>query len=170
MTSVLLAAVAFVLMEPVVYAYHRWVMHGVGIRLHWSHHEAGDGGWEANDLYPLIAATVTMLGFGLGFNVSGLAPLVPVCIGVTLYGLAYVFVHDVYIHRRVRWFTAEIGVAERLKAAHRVHHIWHGEPYGMLFPVVPAELRRRAETIDYDPFPSPARAKGSAPSQVPADA
>lgn len=169
MTSVLLAAVAFLAMEPVVYAYHRWIMHGVGIELHRSHHEAHeDGGWEANDVYPLLSATVTVLGFGLGFNVSGLAPLVPVCVGVTVYGACYAFVHDVYIHRRLRWFTAEWRPLEGLKAAHRVHHIWHGEPYGMLFPVVPRALRERAARVDYDPFPG--RSRGSAPSQVPADA
>lgn len=168
MTDVLLAALAFAAMEPVVYAYHRWVMHGFGMELHRSHHRPHeDTGWEANDVFPLLSASVTVLGFGLGFNVSGLAPLVPVCVGVTVYGACYAFVHDVYIHRRLRWFTAEWRPLEGLKAAHRVHHLWGGEPYGMLVPIVPRALRRRAAQVDYDPFPRP---RGSAPSQVPADA
>ena len=33
-----------------------------------------------------------------------LAELVPIGVGVTVYGAAYALVHDVYIHRRLRWF------------------------------------------------------------------
>ena len=32
----------------------------------------------------------------------------------------------------------------RLAEAHRLHHRYGGEPYGMLFPVVPVSLRARA--------------------------
>ena len=39
--------------------------------------------------------------FGAGFNWDGLGSLIPVGIGVTLYGIAYGFVHDVYIHGRI---------------------------------------------------------------------
>ena len=168
----LLAIGAFLGMEVLVYLSHRFVMHGPGMPIHKSHHQRrAEPGFELNDVYPLIGATVSMAGFALGLNVRGLAPLLPMAIGLTLYGAAYFFVHDIYIHRRLRWFDAELAVCERLKAAHRIHHLWGGEPYGMLFPVVPAALRERAAAVDYDPFPPPRRtpARGSRPSQVPVE-
>ncbi len=172
--TLLLVGAAFMGMEAFVYVSHRFLMHGPGLPVHQSHHEERDEpGLELNDLYPLFGSVLAMAAFGVGLNVDGWGFLVPIGIGLTLYGAAYAFVHDVYIHRRLPWFTAEVPVLERLKAAHRIHHLWAGEPYGMLFPVVPAELRRRAERVDYDPFPparpAPAPARGSAPSQVPAD-
>ncbi|MGI8757918.1 MAG: sterol desaturase family protein [Acidimicrobiales bacterium] len=173
----MLVVVAFVGMEALVYVSHRFLMHGPGMPIHKSHHQRRpEPGFEANDLYPLMGSALAMSAFGVGLNVGGLAPLVPMAIGLTLYGAAYFFVHDVYIHRRLPWFSAEVAVLERLKEAHRIHHLWAGEPYGMLFPVVPTALRERAAQVDYDPFPpaggrrpAPAPARGSVPSQVPVE-
>ncbi len=159
-----LVIVAFFGMEVLVYLSHRFVMHGPGMPIHKSHHQRRpDPGLERNDLYPLMGSIVAMSGFGLGLNVRGFEVLVPMGIGLTIYGVAYFFVHDIYIHRRLPWFSAELSVCERLKAAHRIHHLWGGEPYGMLFPVVPAALRERAASVDYDPFPpSPRRRREAA--------
>ena len=139
-------ALAFVLMEPVTYAVHRFVMHGIGRRIHATHHRSGTlARLEANDAFPLAFAGATLLAVAAGFARPGLAFLVDVGVGVTAYGLAYTFVHDVYAHRRVRRFTAVVGPLERLAEAHRIHHLYGGEPYGMLVPIVPADLRRRHE-------------------------
>jgi beta-carotene 3-hydroxylase len=167
MAAVLLAVVAFVAMEAVTYGYHRWVMHGPGLRLHRSHHRRGGGGWEANDAFPLLSAAATMGLLALGFNVGALSALVPVGVGVTAYGVAYLFVHEVYIHGRLPRPARRFAALERLKDAHRVHHVLGGEPYGMLLPVVPATLRRRATAVAYDPFPP---ARGSEASHVPSEA
>lgn len=153
MAPVLLAVAAFFLMEPVIYLSHRFVMHGRGYRIHKSHHQANDGGFELNDLYPLMSAAVTVMGMAAGASLPRLEPLLWVGTGVTAYGLAYVFVHDLSIHRRLPWLSVpRVGVLEYLKAAHRIHHLYGGEPYGMLFPVVPAELWERAARTDADPF------------------
>jgi beta-carotene 3-hydroxylase len=171
--TLLVAAVTFVAMEPVSYATHRWVMHGAAIGLHRSHHRKARVGPERNDWFPVVFSMLGMSAFAAGASVGRLGLLVPVSLGAAAYGLAYLFVHDVYIHRRFRWFTAELALGERLKAAHRVHHLFGGEPFGMLVPVVPAALRARAATVDYDPFP-PSRpaadASGSRPDQVPVEA
>ena len=147
-TGVAVAVVAFVLMEPLTAATHRWVMHGVGLGLHRSHHRRVRAGespprWEANDAYPVMFAAVVMMGFAVGFNVAGFAALVPAGIGVTGYGLTYALVHDVYIHRRLPVFSDRpVPGLERLAAAHRVHHERNGAPYGMLAPVRSSAGRR----------------------------
>ena len=149
MRSVLIAVLGFVLMEPLTALAHRYVMHGVGIVLHRSHHRRVRPGespqrWEANDAFPLLFAAVVMLGFAIGFNVVGFEVLVPIGIGVTAYGAAYALVHDVYIHRRLSWFgDRPLPGFERLAMAHRRHHDRNGAPYGMLAPV---SARRQPRT------------------------
>ena len=143
-----IATVAFVGMEGFTYLAHRFVMHGIGWTLHRSHHRASAEWFEANDLFPCIGAAVAMIGFAVGFNVP-VPALVAVGAGVTAYGLAYMFVHDVYIHGRIGRLP-EMAVLERLRRAHALHHLFGGEPFGMLLPVLPRRLRNRARTVDAD--------------------
>ncbi|HEX2848970.1 MAG TPA: sterol desaturase family protein [Acidimicrobiales bacterium] len=146
-----IVVVAFVAMEAVSYLAHRFVMHGAGIGLHRSHHQARVGTFEANDAYPVIFAGVTILAMAAGASLPSLHPVLVAGVGVTLYGACYLFVHDVYIHGRLGRLP-EVALLERLKAAHRIHHLYGGEPYGMLFPVVPSELRLRASATSRDPL------------------
>ena len=98
-------------------------------------------------------AAVVNIGFLVGFNVDALAGLIPIGVGVTLYGVAYAVVHDVYIHGRLGWFrTRRVEVLDRLAEAHRIHHLYNAAPYGMLLPIVPAELRERASRTDRNPL------------------
>jgi beta-carotene 3-hydroxylase len=144
MRAVALAIVAFGVMEPVTAATHRFVMHGVGIALHRSHHRRTHTGWERNDAYPVMFAALVCLGLWLGFHRPALADLVPIGFGITAYGAAYAGVHDVYIHRRLRWFgDRHLAVLDRLAAAHELHHRFGGAPYGMLVPIVPPAVRAR---------------------------
>jgi beta-carotene 3-hydroxylase len=151
--ALLLVLAGFLLMEPVIYLSHRFVMHGPGFGIHKTHHRAQDGGFELNDLYPLTSAGLTICAMAAGATWPALEPLLLVGTGVTVYGLAYEFVHDVYIHRRLPWLQPRpMRVLEYLKEAHRIHHLYGGEPYGMLFPIVPAALRERAARTPADPF------------------
>jgi beta-carotene 3-hydroxylase len=149
--ALLLAGSAFVAMEPVTYAAHRWVMHGSGWGIHRSHHRAGAVGCrlEANDWFPLFFAGLTVSAMAAGRDRSPRA--LPLGAGVTAYGAAYAFVHDVYIHQRLGRLP-RIGVLEWLRAAHSLHHRFGGEPYGMLAPVIPAATRRKAAS---DTAPGP---------------
>jgi beta-carotene 3-hydroxylase len=135
--------VAFVAMEAVSYLAHRFVMHGPGMGLHRSHHRTRPGRFEANDLFPVTFAAVTILVMTAGVTLPSLEVLFRVGVGVTLYGAAYAFVHDVYIHARLGQLPV-IAPLEWLKGAHQIHHRFGGEPYGMLFPVVPRRLKERA--------------------------
>lgn len=149
--GLLLGLAAFVVMEPATYAAHRWVMHGMGWSLHRSHHRVRPRAErlrdriEANDWFPVMFASVTILAMALGSYGPSWSALVPVGVGVTAYGAAYAFVHDVYIHGRVVPMPV-VPVLERLARAHALHHRYGAEPYGMLLPVVPRALRERAET------------------------
>lgn len=147
MRRALIAIGAFCAMEPATYLAHRFVMHGAGWVLHRSHHEASGRRLQANDAFPVMFAGTTILGMLAGTTLPSLAWLVPAGAGVTAYGAAYGFVHDVYIHRRLGRLP-EVAVLERLRTAHRVHHMFGEEPYGMLAPVVPGRLRRRVALLD----------------------
>jgi len=152
MGALLVVILAFVATEPVTYAVHRWVMHGPGRAIHLSHHRPRAGRFEANDLYPVAFAAVVGAGLVVGFNVDGWGVLVPIGVGVTCYGAVYAAVHDGYIHGRLAVLARRRGRGRaRLAEAHRLHHRYGGEPYGMLFPVVPAPMRARAVPPSRDP-------------------
>ena len=82
--------------------------------------------------------------FALATMGPAITPLLWVAIGVTAYGAAYLFVHEVYIHRRLPVRLP----ARRLPrlAARRPPGPppLRGEPYGMLLPLVSGERRRAA--------------------------
>lgn len=151
---------AFVVMEPITYLTHRFVMHGPGKFLHRSHHRRKSSVLEWNDVFPVVFAAVVMAGLAIGFNVRGAWMLVPMGVGVTAYGFVYGVVHDVVIHGRVVRNVPQVlaSAVRPLRDAHEVHHRFNEEPYGMLFPIVPQRLRDRQ------------RVSGSTPSQVPLDA
>ncbi len=143
MRFLLVVLASFAGMELVSYATHRWVMHGIGLVLHRSHHRADPQRWQANDLFPVMFSIVGIALFATA-TIGGVGWLLPVAIGVTLYGAAYAFVHDVYIHERLPMRIHEARYLVWVRDAHRLHHQFNGEPYGMLLPVVPRELRERA--------------------------
>ncbi len=162
--AVVLAAVCG--MEAVSYLSHRFVMHGFGIGLHRSHHQPSDGGFELNDLYPLMFSAVAIGAFAVG-AAAKVADLVLVGTGITLYGASYLFVHEIYIHRRPRWAPPRHRALEWMRDMHRIHHLYGGEPYGMLLPWVPRRLRERAAAASWDPLerrrsPGPARVRPEA--------
>lgn len=128
-------------------------MHGIGEFIHRSHHRPRLSRWETNDWYPVAFAAIVNVGFFAGFNWAGFEALVPVGIGITAYGACYALVHDVYIHHRVTWFaTRRVALFDRLADAHRIHHLYSAAPYGMLVPVVPQTLRKRAAATDKNPL------------------
>lgn len=150
-------ALSFAAMEPVTYLTHRYVMHGFAMAWHRSHHGRREGRFERNDLFPVVFAGASIVGVTAALQIPRLAPILPVIAGVAAYGASYLFVHDIYIHRRLRRFTRTVRPLDRLAEAHSLHHRFGGEPYGMLLPIIPAELRERAARSS----------NGSRPFQVP---
>ena len=76
--------------------------------------------------------------------------LVPMGIGITAYGAAYLLVHDVVIHRRLPWPAIPDRLGSRLRAAHNVHHLYSEAPFGFLAPVVPRRHAERAHARSVD--------------------
>jgi beta-carotene 3-hydroxylase len=113
---------AFLAMELLAYATHRYVMHGWMWCWHRSHHEPRTGVFERNDLFAILFAAPAILLIYLG--VHHVAPALWVGLGITLYGVFYALVHDGMVHRRFgRWFyTPRSGYLRRLLQAHRLHH------------------------------------------------
>lgn len=142
MRELIFGVVAFVAMEGVSYLSHRFVMHGFGFGWHRSHHQQRNRCFERNDLYPLFFSTLAVACSVLA--AAGVPGCTGIAVGVTAYGVAYAVVHEAYIHRRVPLPLPRTRYFEWTRDAHRLHHLYGGEPYGMLLPVVPQALRVRA--------------------------
>jgi len=145
-TAWLIGIVSFVAMEPATYLVHRYVMHGPGMPWHASHHGPRTGGFERNDLFPVLFAVPTIVAMYAATRVPWLWWLFPAGVGITAYGVVYALIHDVYAHRRFVRFRARIPGLEALAAAHRIHHRHGEEPYGFVVPIVPRRLRTTPAT------------------------
>lgn len=152
LTNLFLVALGFLGMEAVTYLVHRFVMHGALRKLHRSHHRNAAAAFakktpEPNDVFPLAFSVVVIAGISIGFNMSGAAWLLPVLVGVSVYGVVYTVIHDGIIHGRIRWMKhVRSNWTTSLDEAHREHHRTNGEPYGMLLPSL--SLRRTVKPAD----------------------
>ncbi len=146
MSPALLVLTAFVAMEGVSYAAHRWVMHGFAMAWHRSHHLPVVSRFEKNDLFPVCFSAVGVLLFALGRG--GWTAFGWVGLGVTAYGAVYLFVHEIYIHHRLPVQVPKLAYLEWLRDSHRLHHQSGAEPYGMLLPILRADARASAPARD----------------------
>ena len=146
--AVLIVVGSFAAMELVSYGAHRYVMHGFGMGWHRSHHAPPHGRFERNDLFPVCFSAVGVLLFAVATMGPAIAPLFWVAVGVTAYGALYMFVHDIYIHRRLPVGLPHARYLEWLRVSHHLHHRFGGEPYGMLLPFVSSALRARGAEPD----------------------
>ena len=147
MTRVVAFLLASVGMEGVAYCTHRWLMHGRGIVWHASHHAPARRGVERNDLFPLCFTVVGVTCFALAG--TGVTPAWSwaAAAGVTAYGMAYLAVHEIVIHRRVPLPIPDVRYLRWLRDRHRAHHVDGGEPYGMLLPLMREDRRRVAAAV-----------------------
>lgn len=145
MTFVLYSAVTigtFFFMEFMAWFTHKYVMHGFLWLLHKDHHNPHPGFFEKNDAFFMIFAVPSATFFILG-SMDGIDYRFFIGLGILLYGFAYFFVHDLFIHQRVKVLTKTKNPYLRaLRKAHKVHHKHlnkeHGECFGML--IVPKKF------------------------------
>jgi beta-carotene 3-hydroxylase len=141
---------SFGAMEAVSYATHRWLMHGPGMAWHRSHHLPPRGRIEKNDRFPLLFAAISVAGFAAASRRPTLRPVGWGAAGMALYGAAYLYVHEVIIHRRLPSREPRTRYVRWLRDSHRAHHAFAGEPYGMLLPLVSRASRQEARTTRRD--------------------
>jgi beta-carotene 3-hydroxylase len=145
---ILITLGTFLAMEFVAWFAHKYVMHGFLWYLHKDHHQHEPGFWEKNDAFFLIFAIPSATCYIVGLAVVGMFPLLFVGIGISLYGLAYFLVHDIFIHQRFKIFTrTKNRYLKAIRKAHKVHHKHlgpeDGECFGML--VVPPKYIKEAK-------------------------
>lgn len=132
--KILLTLLVFTLMEGATWLIHKYVMHGFLWVLHQDHHDnSNKGELEKNDWFFVIFAlpTIVLMYFG---SLENFNYLFFIGLGIMLYGMAYFFVHDIFIHRRIKYFMhTKNRYLLALRRAHRQHHKHIGKEEGECF-------------------------------------
>jgi len=116
--------ITFVFMEFAAWWSHKHIMHGILWYLHSDHHKKNQNKFlEMNDIFALIFALPSMILLTVGLNNLNEKPYFWIGLGILLYGVAYFFVHDVFIHQRIKLFRRVKGqYLQAMKKAHKIHH------------------------------------------------
>mgnify|MGYP003412671469 FL=1 len=136
--NILITLGAFVAMEAVAWLAHKYLMHGLLWNLHADHHKKETTDFlERNDSFFLIFATPGIICLFIGLQ-NDFSPLFFVGLGITLYGMAYFFIQDIFIHQRFKVLrNSDNAYFKALRRAHKMHHKHlgkeHGECFGMLW-------------------------------------
>jgi beta-carotene 3-hydroxylase len=111
----------FILMEVFGWAIHKYLMHGPLWSIHKTHHRPSKYFFELNDLFSLLFGSIAVVLILKG--VADFDYRFWVGLGISLYGMLYFFLHDVLIHRRMKWFQKpKNGFLIRILKAHQAHH------------------------------------------------
>ncbi|CAI0414641.1 unnamed protein product [Linum tenue] len=103
---------------------HRALWHDSWWHIHESHHRARrEGAFEANDVFAITNAVPAIALLSYGFFNKGIFP--GLCfgtgLGITVFGMAYMFVHDGLVHRRFPVGPiANVHYLQTVAAAHQV--------------------------------------------------
>lgn len=115
---------------------HRALWHASLWHMHESHHRPREGPFELNDVFAIINAIPAIALMAYGFFNKGFVP--GLCfgagLGITVFGMAYMFVHDGLVHRRFPVGPiADVPYLLKVAAAHQLHHAdkFNGVPYGL---------------------------------------
>lgn len=138
-----IALVTACLMEPWARFLHGQVWHRALWRVHRSHHTRRKGRFETNDALSGTHAPIAAALIMIGCNLHGLAATAAIGVGagMTVFGFAYVIVHDGLVHGRLpASFLTRYGWLRRVRDAHAVHHARGAIPYGLFLG--PRELKR----------------------------
>ncbi|WP_410220713.1 sterol desaturase family protein [Pedobacter sp.] len=134
MINFLIVLVVFILMECATWIIHKYVMHGFLWVLHKDHHDHSNVGLlEKNDYFFVLFSLPTIVLMYLG-SLKDFNYLFFIGLGIMLYGMVYFFVHDVFIHQRVKYFSrTKNPYFLALRRAHKQHHKHTGKEDGECF-------------------------------------
>ncbi len=136
--NVFICLITFLLMEGVAWFTHKYVMHGFLWKVHKDHHvKTTKSFFENNDLFFLIFAIPGSLFIIYGSIIGYSQLLFWIGLGITIYGAAYFFVHDLFIHQRIKVLkNSKNPYLLAIRRGHKVHHKHlgkqDGECFGML--------------------------------------
>lgn len=122
--SLIISAIgSFALMELASWFIHKYLMHGPLWNIHKSHHQHQKGRWwELNDLFTIFFSSLAIFFLIKGLELQN-ALFTGAGAGISLYGIAYFLLHDVFIHRRIKLFSRSNNpLLKALADAHRDHH------------------------------------------------
>ncbi len=142
---------SFVGMEFLARVLHKYVMHGVMWFVHEDHHRRVQRELEKNDAFGVIFAGVSIFLI-VKWITTGDPFFLAIALGMTGYGMSYLFVHDMIIHDRhlhLRSWGMRHYPFRELILVHDVHHKEGRGNWGFLFVIpgidkVPEEARRQA--------------------------
>lgn len=136
--NILIIIVVFFLMEGLTWLTHKYIMHGLLWSLHKDHHDhSHQGKMEKNDYFFLIFAlpAIAIMYYG---SLENYNYWFYIGLGITIYGLAYFFVHDLFIHQRLKILkNTQNPYFLAIRRAHKQHHKHinkeDGECFGFLW-------------------------------------
>jgi beta-carotene 3-hydroxylase len=121
MNAILFTILGFAVMEFSGWFIHKYIMHGPLWNIHKTHHQPSKSYFELNDLFSLLFGSIAIILILLGL--SDLDYRFWMGVGISLYGISYFFLHDVLIHRRLKWFDKPKNSFLRgIFKAHQAHH------------------------------------------------
>lgn len=135
--TLFIVVMTFWAMEWVAWASHKYLMHGFLWVLHRDHHRGPRGRLQRNDAFFVLFAIPSWLCIMLGMMHA--SPIsVSIGAGIAVYGFAYFLVHEVFIHRRLKfWRDTKNVYWLAVRKAHLQHHRHvereEGECFGMLW-------------------------------------
>ncbi len=132
--NTLIALTTFMAMEGATWLIHKYVMHGFLWFLHKDHHDhSSEGTLEKNDYFFVIFAVPTIALIYLG-SLRDYNYIFYIGLGIMAYGMAYFFVHDIFIHQRIKLLThTKNAYFLALRRAHKQHHRHLGKENGECF-------------------------------------
>jgi beta-carotene 3-hydroxylase len=132
--NLIILLITFVSMEGATWFIHKYIMHGFLWTLHHDHHDhSTEGPFEKNDYFFVIFAlpAIALIYFG---SLNGFNYLFYTGLAITLYGIAYFFVHDIFIHQRVKYLAdTRNPYLLAIRRAHKQHHKHLGKEEGECF-------------------------------------
>ncbi len=148
LTYTLILVGTFFGMEAVAWLTHKYVMHGLLWNLHEDHHKKNPTSFfEKNDYFFLIFAIPGILCLALGLYTS-YTYLMFIGLGITIYGFAYFFVHDIFIHQRFKIFRNSDNFYFRaIRRAHKMHHKHLGKEDGECFGMLWVPMKYFSEAL-----------------------
>jgi len=132
--NILIVIATFFLMEGATWLIHKYEMHGFLWMLHRDHHDhSTEGHLEKNDYFFIIFAIPAIILMYIGSQ-QGYSYIFYIGLGVTCYGLAYFFVHDIFIHQRISFLSnTKNPYLLAIRRAHKQHHKHLGREQGECF-------------------------------------